>query len=204
MAVTEAFHRNMGMVMLVPLLLWAVTGLVFITKPGYEDAYMQLEPKLYNIDRELLIPKDSQWTQVKLVRTILGYHLLVSKHGQWQHLDPITFDQRARPKNDEIRALIIDAISNNKDRFGDIVAIEKNIVTTDTDVQITLDWNTLTMQQSGRDTRLINTLYKIHYLQWLGQSKVDKILGVLALLGLIFLTTFGIGTYVKKSRSNTP
>lgn len=185
--------------MLIPLLLWAATGLVFLTKPGFADAYIQLEPKRYKIEREVRLPEASQWTQLKVLRTILGYHLIVSKGGQWQHLDPFTFNERPFPTKDQMELLIDDAISINKDRFGSIVEIKENIVTTDTDVQIDLDWRTLTLQQSGRDTRLINTLYKIHYLQWLGSPALDKIFGVIGLVGLVFLTILGLAIYAKKS-----
>ncbi len=204
MKATEDIHRKVGIVMMIPLLLWAVTGLVFLTKPGYDDAYIQLQPKLYNIEREIRLPDNKHWNQVKLFRTILGYHLLVSENGQWVHLDPITFNERSYPTEYEIRALINDAILTNKERFGDVIAIDRDIVTTDTDVRITLDWNTLSLQQSGRDTRLINTLYKIHYLQWLGPPTLDKILGAVGIFGLMLLTVFGLATYAKKSRSNPP
>jgi hypothetical protein len=197
----ENVHKKIGIVMLIPLLLWAVTGLVFLTKPGYEDAYIQLEPKHYKIEREVRLPQASQWNQVKILRTILGYHLIVSNDGQWIHLDPFTFNERPHPTKDEMAVLINDAISTNKKRFGNIVEIEENIVTTDTDVQITLEWHTLKLHQSGRDTRLINTLYKIHYLQWLGSPTLDKIFGVIGLVGLVALTIFGLAIYAKKIRS---
>lgn len=188
--------------MLIPLLLWAATGVVFLTKPGYGGAYLQLEPKRYEIEREVRLPEASHWKQVKILRTILGYHLIVSNDGRWTHLDPFTLIERPYPTESEMEVLIDDAISTDKDRFGNIVEIEENIVTTDTDIQITLDWHTLTLQQSGRDTRLINTLYKIHYLQWTGSPAFDKMFGVIGLVGLVVLTIFGLAAYAKKSGSN--
>jgi len=41
---------------------------------------------------------------------------------------------------------------------------------------------------SGRDTLLINNLYKVHYLQWLGRPFPDTILGVLGIVLLLSLS----------------
>ena len=188
--------------MLVPLLLWAATGLVFLTKTGYGDAYTQLEPKLYPIERQIRLPEDTRWSQVKVMRTILGYHLIVLQDGRWVHLDPFTFSEQPNPNAEELNILISDAMSTNKARFGVITETGKNGVITDTDVQITLDWATLALQQSGRDTRFINLLYQIHYLQWLGSPKLDKVLGAMGIVGLLLLTVYGFALYAKRVLSN--
>jgi hypothetical protein len=136
------------------------------------------------------------------MRTILGYHLIVLQDDRWIHLDPFTFSEQPYPDEEEMRILISDAISTNKERFGVITETQKNSVITDTGVQVTLDWPTLRLQQSGRDTRLIDVLYKIHYLQWLGSPKLDKVFGAMGIVGLLLLTIYGFALYAKRVFSN--
>ncbi len=51
MSGTRRFHRLLGLVLLLPILGWAATGLVFFTKPGYAQAYAGIQIRL--VDRIL-------------------------------------------------------------------------------------------------------------------------------------------------------
>ncbi|MEH6517970.1 MAG: PepSY domain-containing protein [Halioglobus sp.] len=193
----NAIHKILGLIMIAPLILWAITGLIFLTKPGYSNAYEQLSPALYQFDKTARVSGAANWTDIRLLKTVLGYHLLVQESGSWKHLDPFTLAVKSQPSPEQVKALIQDATKASPSRYGTISAIQENTVITDTDVVITLDWNSLTLKQEGRDTRLINTLYKVHYLQWFDSPLHNKIFGILGLILLVALSVLGCVTYIR-------
>jgi hypothetical protein len=196
---TKRYHRIMGIILLLPLLGWGLTGLVFFIKPGYSDAYQPLGIKTYPIDTSWTIDTARHWQDLRLVKTILGTHLLVTADGNTKHLDPYTLQAKVLPPSDQLTALIQDAIAVNQGRYGSVTAIKDSIATTSTAVKITLDWKTLKLTQRGQDTELINLIYKIHYLQWTPYSALNQVLGFGGLFLLMALTVLGAMLVVKKS-----
>jgi hypothetical protein len=196
---TKHLHRILGIILLLPLLGWALTGSVFFIKPGYSDAYQPLVIKTYPIDTSWTIDTAKHWQDVRLVKTILGTHLLVTTDGKTKHLNPYTLEEKALPSSHQLTVLIEDAISPNQARYGSITAIKDGVATTDTAVTITLDWNTLKLTQRGQDTELINLIYKIHYLQWTPYAAINQVLGFVGLFLLMALTVLGAMIVVKKS-----
>lgn len=184
-------HRILGIAMLLPFAGWAVTGIVFFTKPGYGAAYDALAVKTYPLERPLTVQPDPAWREVRYLRTILGPHLIVRTASGWVQLNPETLQPSAPPAPDDVRRLIADAFSANPDRYGRIVRLDGAVATTDTGAVITFDWNRLGLQQRGRDTDRIDLLYRVHYLQWTGQKTIDKVLGLAGLTLLIALTALG-------------
>lgn len=176
--------------MLLPFFGWAVTGLIFFIKPGYSDAYQMLQPKTYALTDSPVVEPRQTWLEYRYLRTVLGDHLLVRTTDGWQHL-AASGERRAPPGEDELRRLLHDAFSTNPDRYGSVVSIAAETATTDTGVEVVLDWNRLALRQRGRDTRLIDNLYRIHYLQWTGISGIDKALGIIGLLLLMMMTVIG-------------
>jgi hypothetical protein len=183
--------------MMAPLVLWAVTGFIFLTKPGYEQAYEQLSPMLYAFDQTVQPNCSNSCTEMRLLKTVLGYHLLVRDEGSWKHLDPFTSEIKAPPTPAEITALVRDAINFSTERYGSITAVNENKIFTDTGVVITLDWNSLTLRQEGPDTRLIDTLYRVHYLQWFGSPALNRVFGIAGLIVLMALSCLGLATYLR-------
>ncbi len=184
-------HRIIGIVLLLPFVGWAVTGLIFFIKPGYADAYDYLTARTYPLEHGSSVTPDSSWLEFRYLRTILGDHLIARANAGWLHLDPATMQPRGTPTGDEVRRLVTDACSANPGRYGNITRVAGDSVWTDTGIEILLDWNTLSFQQRGRDTERIDLLYKIHYLQWTGMSSLDKILGLLGLALVMLLTVLG-------------
>ena len=191
-------HRIVAVTVAIPILLWSLTGIIFLTKPGYGEAYETLLLKTHPMPDALSVKTKAHWNEVRLFRTILGDHLMVRQAHTWQHLDPTTGKQRPYPSEQDIMLLVGDAISANLDRYGNISAFNSGSITTDTGIEITLDWNRMRLAQQGRDTRLIDLLYKIHYPQWLGSKKPDKILGIVGLFLLIVLFGTGLGLLLGK------
>ena len=183
--------------MLLPLLGWGLTGVVFLTKPGYAGAYEQLGPKLYPLDRGMQIAPTGQWTDVRLVKTILGDHLLVKVDDDYRHLDPLSLTPIEPPSTDNLKRLVADAVADKNARYGQITKVVDNVVYTSTGIEISVDWNRLALRQRGRDTDLINLLYKIHYLQWTPSAVANTALGVLGILFLLVLTVLGLNLYLQ-------
>jgi uncharacterized iron-regulated membrane protein len=184
-------HRLIGIVLLLPFFGWALTGLVFFLKPGYGGAYGTLMPKTYPIKTQLAINTQAGWQELRYIRTILGDHLLVRTETGWANLDPTTNQRRSAPTESELRTLLRDAFSANPERYGDITTVNGNTAQTNTGVEVTVDWNRMTFQQTGKDTDRIDLLYRIHYLQWTGVRIIDRIVGLVGIALVLTLTCLG-------------
>jgi hypothetical protein len=189
-------HRVIGVVMLLPLVGWALTGAVFFLKPGYAGAYDLIQVKTYPLEPNISIQSDSSWLEARLVKTALGEHLLARTASGWTNLNPRTLQANAQPSPDQITKLITDAISGNT-RYGRVSSIEGNRIATDTGVRIELDWNRLSLTQRGNDTDRLDALYKIHYLQWTGFKNADKVLGATGILLVLGLSLLGAVLFFK-------
>lgn len=195
--------------MLLPFIAWAVTGVFFFFKPGYNEAYQPLLIEKYPLKQaakksilNIALPVNNEdWLEVRQLRTILGEHLLVKNSKGWQHLSPKTFIEREQPEQQEINLLVNDAIKNNKSRYGDIKAIDKLVITTTTDVRITLNWQNMTLRQQGVDTDFINTIYNVHYLRWTGIKALDQVLGVVGLMLVLLLAGIGVWMTFKQRKA---
>ena len=199
MTVTRRTHRILGLILLLPICGWALTGFVFFMKPGYGAAYGGLHVHEYPFEGLSVPQPRPDWLEIRIVRTFLGDHLLVRVESGPMQLDPTTSRPRELPDDAAIRQLIEDAIAPERARYGDIASVTRHTgdspsasIETTTGVKIDLDWTTLALQQSGRDTRRIDTLYRIHYLQWTGIRSVDRVLGVVGLALLIALAILGV------------
>jgi hypothetical protein len=194
----RSLHRILGIVLLLPFFGWALTGLVFFIKPGYEHAYEILTPKTYPINTQLPISPEPGWQEVRYLRTILGDHLLVRTREGWTNLNPENNQVRNPPTDEEIRRLLKDAFSLNPGRYGDVTSVNGNTITTNTGVEVTLDWNRMSLQQRGKDTARIDLLYRIHYLQWTGMKNVDRVVGFVGIVLVLTLTTLGAWLALKR------
>jgi len=188
---TRTVNRVIGIILLIPFVGWAITGLVFFIKPGYTGAYEVLTPKFYPINNQVLIGENPNWLEVRYLRTILGDHLLVRTESGWMNLNPNDKRPRSAATDDETRRLVQDAFSMNPKRYGQIVSVNGNTVTTDTGVVVTIDWNRMSLQQTGKDTKWIDSLYRIHYLQWTGVRSIDRVVGLTGITLVLILTGLG-------------
>jgi hypothetical protein len=197
---SKKIHRFIGLAMLLPLLAWAVTGLIFFIKPGYEGAYEKLYLKTYPINHNISIGSDNNWQEFRVIRSILGLHLLAKDNGEINQYDLQTLQIKSKPSESDIKRLIEDAISSNPQRYGTIKHIHDESIFTTTGIEVKLDWNTLKLSQYGLDKRIIGLMYKVHYLQWTPWAVVNQILGILGLILLVTLTFFGIKIYVSNRK----
>lgn len=184
-------HRLIGIILLLPLLAWATTGVFFLVRPGFSEAYQPIPVKQYSLPQDAPFTLQPEWREVRYFRSILGDHLLVRDDNHWQHLNAETGQVWPLPNEDHLTRLLQDAFSFNPNRYGKVIAIDGNEARTDTGVRISVSWNTLTLSQNGRDTRWIDRIYSIHYLEWTGFYWTDRILGLTGLALLIYMSYTG-------------
>jgi len=187
--------------MLLPFIAWAITGVFFFIKPGYSEAYQSIHIKTYPSVSSLILPSDNTWTEVKSFRTVLGRHLLVKSEDAWTQVSLETFEPIKPPTKHDIKLLIEDAIQNDPTRYGKVHSIDGLLITTSTNIAINLNWHHMSLIQKGADTDFINTMYKVHYLQWSGVAAVDKILGIIGLVLVVILGLLGLKLSFKRKNS---
>lgn len=180
---------------------WTVTGLIFFLKPGYQSAYEQLAIKTYPLQRAFTIPAKNHWREARLIKSVLGYHLIVKTDTGTKHLDPLTLAPLPKPERQQLVQLLTDAFSINPSRYGKIESITGDNIVTSTGVNVTLYWDTMRLSQQGNDTKLINYIYQIHYLQWTPFKGFNQVIGIIGLALLLLLTIFGLKIYIQ-SRTN--
>lgn len=109
----------------------------------------------------MTIDPDPAWLEFPYLRTTLGTHLLVRTEKGWSHLNPADGRPRGKPTEDEVRTLLRDAFSANPQRYGNISKVSGDTASTDTGVEVTLNWERLSLQQRKKETDRIDLLYKI-------------------------------------------
>jgi hypothetical protein len=189
---TRRWHRLFGLALFLPFIGWAASGLVFFFKPGYAKAYAPLAVHALGLSAPLALEAHPEWLEARALRTVLGDHLLVRTAQGWRHLRGGTLGPWPRPRPESLRPLIDDAIAVDPARYGRIAAIDGEAFVTTSGVRVTLDWDSLTLSQRGRDTARIDGIYRLHYLQWTGIQWIDRALGLSGLLGITVLAVLDL------------
>lgn len=189
--------------MLFPFIAWAITGVFFFIKPGYSQAYERLQITGYPNITSFQPAADNEWSEIKIIRSILGEHLLVkNKDDDWIHLNKKTMELVQAPSPDQVELLIKDAIKEHSKRYGVINDVDGLVALTSNQIKITLNWDRMTLHQQGSDTEFIDMMYRIHYLQWTGIKIIDNVLGIIGLALMIVLAGFGLLLGFKGSTSS--
>ena len=195
---SRKLHKLIVLILVLPMLGWTFTGLVFFIKPGYQGAYEQLSVKTYPLSQPITIIPQDNWQEVRVVKTVLGEHLIVKANNKSQHLDPTTLLAMPEPTTLQLETLINDAFTDNQARYGDIISTDGLTAKTNTGVEVVLNWSSLRLSQQGQDTQLINLLYQVHYLQWTPFKELNQVVGIFGLILLISLTVLGVRIYLKQ------
>jgi hypothetical protein len=181
-----------------PFIAWSLTGIFFLVRLAYEQAYSVLSAKTYAAD-EFNISAQPQWQEIRLLKTVLGQHLLVKEEGRWQQLDPDSLEARATPSEADLASFVEDAISQDILRYGELLSGEYYPFRTSTGVTITVNWDSLSLYQQGADTWWIDRIYSIHYLQWTGIALVDIVLGMAGLFLLLLMAITGSAILLRRA-----
>lgn len=185
-------HRWLAIVLVIPLIIWSVTGLLFHLKPGWSRAYDLLDaerPAQVHLDK-LVLPEGV--THVEVFSTAIGPLARVTTPKGDELYDADTGTRRSPLPIDAAQALAVDAIARS--HYASTYGATTRVTSTEATVTIELadgpvvevGRNDGRLSQRGPDTDRIDWLYRIHYLQLTGNKTFDKILA-LAGLALIWL-----------------
>ncbi len=192
---TRKVHRLFGAILLLPLLGWASTALIFFLKPGYGPAFEI--PALLNYPLGPSQPPRLApgWLEARLLRTVLGVHLLVRDDQGWHHYH---LDGSPWPYSDDQARQLLDDSFAAQARYGKVAELTEGEARTVTGVRLHLNWNQLSVYQEGTDTDAINWAYRIHYLQFSGIKSLDRVLGLVGLACLVALALTGARLLLKR------
>lgn len=191
-------HRYLALVLVVPLVVWSVTGLLFHLKPGWSRAYDMLDAErplettqvtpLANV--AAMFPDGIQ--RIELFGSAIGplYRVTTAKGSAL--IDATTGAKRSPLTESDVRTLALDAVSHSrvKEAYGEIAKTDVR----DDVVKLTFSKGPIVevsrddarISQHGSDTERIDWLYRIHYLQWTGKKTLDRVLAIIG-LALIWL-----------------
>lgn len=184
-------HRFLGIILLLPFITWSLTGVFFLVRPGYAEAYESVPVRQYVLPSAWPVRIEPGWRELRYFRSVLGDHLIVRTAAGWRHLHAGTGAPWPLPKPDALARLLQDAFQFNPDRYGRVAEVEGARASTDTGVEIQVNWDTLTISQYGRDSRWIDRIYSIHYLEWSGIRFIDRVLGLTGLILLLYMSYTG-------------
>ena len=192
-------HKITGVALLLPFAVWSLTGIFFLLRPPYFEAYERIPVKNYPMREALALPANNNWFETRSLQSILGLHVLTRDNSGWHHLRAGSFQAWSFPSKEDLITLLEDAFQFNPTRYGSIVEINENHALTDTGIRVTIDWQTLSITQEGQDSVWIDRLYNLHYLRWTGIAWLDQILGVAGLCLLLYMTYSGTRMVIQTS-----
>ncbi len=196
----RSVHRLLGALMVLPLLMWAVTGaMIGSGNKGVGNEFI-LPP--HEVSRSVTVVPDGIWVSARVVGTVLGDHLLLETDVGWRHVDPATGQSKPPPSERQLRTLLEDGFASNPERYGNIVDVSADSVLTDTGRRILVDWGSLTAVERGPDTDREALMVRLHKFALTGDSAFDSKLrlGAAAFVGLLCL--FGLGLLVRGSEAS--
>jgi uncharacterized iron-regulated membrane protein len=189
-------HRYLALLLVVPLIVWSVTGLLFHLKPGWSRAYDMLDAEqpleTANVTPVATVvatfPEGVQ--HLELFGTAIGPMYRITTKNGTALVDATTGTRRSPLTESDAKALVLDAVSHSREKagYGELAATEaKDDVVRfrfSGGVIVDIDRNDARISQHGSDTERIDWLYRIHYLKWSGKKTLDR---VLALVGLALI-----------------
>jgi hypothetical protein len=216
----RSLHRMLGLVLLAPILVWAVTGLLFQLKPGWDAAYASLDgaPPAAVLDPRGLLGLDAAVAAAKTDAPLIGARLIASDLGPMWRLDLggdaggrvliDARDGRVRSPLDEaaVRALVNAAVARatRPERYGAIQGValggEDATVRFAGGATVTVGRHDAALAQRGPDTDTIDLLYRLHYLQWTESKAVNRVLAVVGVVGLVLLALVGVALLLRARR----
>ncbi len=211
-------HRWLAIVLVVPLVAWLVTGLLFHLKPGWDRAYDLLSVKQVGValPTETLPPlRVSQLTtgpvwRTELIPTVLGPLYRVDAADGPLIVDATTGARRSPLTEEDARALITDATSRSRHReaYGPLLelSVDDRVARARFahGIVVELGRSDASLSQRGADTDRIDWLYRIHYLQWTGHRPFDRALAIAGLALIAAVIVPGLVLFVRRWRGQKP
>lgn len=202
-------HRWLAIVLVAPLIVWSITGLLFHLKPGWGRAYDMLDversgPPLHAEQLGGLPP----FHKLEVFDTALGLIARETTDAGMQLIDD-TGKLRSPLSVADATTLVADAIarSPHHDAYG---PLGEASTTADTvrfqtaHAVVEIGRTDARISQRGADTDRIDWLYRIHYLQWTGNTTIDRILAVVGLALIWAVLIPGIVLFVRRTNPHEP
>ncbi len=176
MKLIEKLHKIIGIILALPFIVWALTGLLLIPQTHSLQNQYQIKVKQYPIIKKFTIVPHAFWQSYTVIRSVLGYHLIVKTDTGYVHLDPVTFENKNKPNAEFLKALINDALSPKRKDYGTVVKTDGNSFVTTTGLKLKLNWNKLEITIENKPHTFRNTLLQIHRFEWTGDEQIDRAL----------------------------
>jgi uncharacterized iron-regulated membrane protein len=203
-------HRWLAVVLIVPLVIWSITGVLFHLKPGWSRAYDMLsaERPLDTAPTATLAAladaAGGPAQHLELFGSALGPLYRITTATGTVLLDA-QLHRRSPLSADDARTLAADAVAHSAHHaaYGAIGAarVEPDTVHIAFEhASVDVDRATAAITQRGHDTDRIDWLYRLHYLSWTGNRTLDKLLALtgLALIWLVMIP--GLVLFVRRRR----
>jgi hypothetical protein len=198
----RAAHRWLGAVMVLPFVIWTITGFLFAMKPGWGRAYDWLDPFGGVIDEvgSLVSPAsltDGSTSRLELVASPLGPVYRVWSQGGAKLFDARSGAPLSPLSESNARALVLAALEQSPfgDGYGTIESVNEGETSftfqTDAAVSVKVDRMSGSLKQRGADTDRIDWLYRMHYLQFTESPKFNRVLLCTGLLMVWALALLG-------------
>lgn len=197
-------HRLLGLLLLLPLVAWTVTGLAFHLKPGWAGAYEQL----HGFDEDPLdpsallppagLPIAGVATAWELGSTAVGPVYRVSRKD-----GPLLVHAATGTILSPLDRAAVEAIARQTssraaapERYGDVKEVllseHEGMVRFAGGAEVRVGRYDLSVAQRGPDTAWIDRLYELHYLRWSRIEAIDRVLAPLAIAAVWLLAFSGV------------
>lgn len=220
--VPRAFHRLVGVALALPLVVWAVTGLLFHVKHRYAEAYesLRVPTPIPDLATARLAPADlasrslvDAGTTPRLAVHPSGrFAWIGSKRGRTVALDAATGEAIGPAPGAEARSWAERAVAGSKNaaRYGAIGSSRTETRRSSLSAGdspailfefsggkvVTVDLLTGEVDQTGALNDYIDATYKLHYLQWTPWRTVNVTLVLVAIPALLLLALTGFRLFV--------
>lgn len=171
-------HRWLAIVLVVLLVVWSITGLLFHLKPGWDRAYDMLS---------------AERSKTETLDTVIGP--LTRTGGKLA--TPLTEEQAKQLAAD---AMSRSAHASEYGALQRVVTDEASVKLVYANATVSVARGSARISQTGSDTSRIEWLYRIHYLQWTGNPTLDKILAIAGLALIWAVMIPGIVLFVRRLR----
>ncbi len=207
-------HRTLAIALVVLLVVWSITGLLFHLKPGWDRAYDQLAVERPGpLKLAAIVPAPAVEValagaaieRITLFDTQLGPLYRVSTATGTELVDATTGRKRSPLSVPEAEALIADAVARSPHRaaYGaphKTHADDRSVKIEFADSMVTIGRSDARISQTAESTRRIDWLYRIHYLQWTGNKTIDRAFAMLGLALIWAVMIPGIMLFVRRFR----
>ncbi|MGE0545630.1 MAG: PepSY domain-containing protein [Kofleriaceae bacterium] len=202
-------HRWLAIVLVVPLVTWSITGLLFHLKPGWDRAYdMPRVERPGVVATAGLAPLTSievNVQKVELFDSALGPLYRVTTANGTELFDARTAKRRSPLSAEDANLLVRDAVERSPHRaeYGallDSASTDGELTARFERATVTVDRKTARLSQRGDDTDRIDWLYRIHYLQWTNNPAIDRVIAIGGLIWIWAVLLPGLVLFLRRLR----